>query len=537
MDSQLFDIWIVVAIFVCGLLAIYIQYLNAKNAEKKVSKEIAAFHTKQSQIHRKHLTLQRGDKPVRPRKHGKPLRRLRVDAVNKIAAPRPTIIEPSQRIAPSTIVNQTVNQSVVNDQDSVTSDKCSPREYRSKQKNKIIEIKKIQSADERDFVFIDTETSSLESPHIIEIALLSFSGTPILSRRVAFNGVISDQALSVHRLSTHNELPPLSVIELEDTLIQALTGKTLIAYNAEFDLRALKTTLHSDKIAPLIQYLELNSVCMMSAFQELFRFRKRKSLVSACEHLNINALPSHNAINDCLMLYAIYSQVKSLFPFAESWLAGFEEINWRNLNLQDGTSLIYWCSRDGERHVLYTPTSILGSEKIAELSDQLKVELKDFGSALFYIFNRGNTPDISIKVLSKEEAKTNYEIEKRQRQNDYHYQLRNPKMPSKGTLTLPLSLECQEANLKRTPPIPSNQIYRPFLQEGDLMYLPSLNYSANFNFKDVEFVDATGQSYGRLLNINENWTRVFGILMKGYRAEIQVISSSKQLKVKISFYP
>lgn len=491
MDSQLFDIWIVVLMFTGGLLAIYIQYLNAKNAKKKVGEDIASFNTKISET------------------------------------------EPSQHIARSA----SISQSVVCYQDSAISEKYSPRVYRSKQKNKITEIKKIQSADERDFVFIDTETSSLENPHIIEIALLSFSGKTILSRRVAFNGVISEQALSVHRLSTDNELPPLSVNELEDTLIQALTGKTLVAYNAEFDLKAINTTLNSDKIAPLIQYLELNSICMMGAFQELFRFRKKKSLVSACELLDIDALPSHNAMNDCLMLYAIYSQIKSLIPFAESWLAGFEDIYWRNLNLQDGTSLSYWCSRDGERQALYSPTSALGSEKVAELSDQLKIELEDFGSVLFYIFNNGNTPDISIKVLSQKEAKANYEIDKRQLQNDYHNQLRNPKMPTKGTLTLPLSLECQEANLKRTPAIPPNQIYRPFLQEGDLMYLPSLTYSPNFNFKDVEFVDARGQSYGRLSNINENWTRVFGILMKGNKAEIQVISTSKKLKVKISFYP
>lgn len=102
-----------------------------------------------------------------------------------------------------------------------------------------------------------------------------------------YEGAISDKSQAVHRISTTNKPCLPFPIDLEDDLHSILKGKTIIAYNAEFELKALKTTFTSPKMVTLINELEDNSICIMNALQELFRPYKRKLLISACEHMSI----------------------------------------------------------------------------------------------------------------------------------------------------------------------------------------------------------------------------------------------------------
>lgn len=485
MDSQSFGILLIILVFACGAMIAILQYSKTKESEIKFKKDIESVFT---DLERKQTKNQKDS----PKKINKPV-------------------------------------------GIVVSKRHSSHPYQYKHNSTIKEIIRINSKNETDFIFLDTETSSLDNPHIIDIAIISISGSVLLSSKIIYKGVISEQAQVVHGISTANNPCLPFPIDLEDDLLNILKGKTIVAYNAEFDLKALKTTFTSPQMVSLIHELEDNSICMMKAFQELFRLYKRKSLVSACEHLGIERLPAHNAKNDVLMLHLLYKQLKPLFPLSENWMLGFEDIHWESLNLSDGTELSYWSSRDKERQALYRPGSAMGSGKVAELSDKLKSDLEKFGEVSFVISSKYGVPDIVMSTLSYKEAKENHTFDSQQYHDDYINQILNPKMSTKGKLRLNLTLDCREANCKRIPPLTENETYRPYVKEGDVLTIPSLLFTANFNFKDVHFVDSTGQSCGHLSNVSKSWTRVLGILMKGYRAEVHVIDTSKRLKVDVFF--
>lgn len=410
-----------------------------------------------------------------------------------------------------------------------------PRLYQFNHRVETNEIDKIKSRDEVNFVFLDTETSSLNDPHIIDMCLMNVSGEVILSSKVRYEGVISEKAKEAHQIQSANESYHPSPASIENELIDILKGKTIIAYNAEFDLRAIKTTFTSDKMVSLIHELESNTICIMKAFQELFRFHKRQTLVRACEHLGIEKLPAHDAGNDTLMLYMLYQKTKPLFPLAQDWMLGFEDIHWENLNLLDETELSYWSSRDKERQALYRPGSVMGSGKVAELNDKLKSDLENFGEVSFVISKKHGVPEVVMSTISHKEAKENHELYIQQSRDEYINQLLNPIMPAKDKLRLNLTLDCREANRERIPPLAENETYKPYVKEGDVLTIPRLLFTPSFNFKDVQFIDVTGQSCGHLSNANKSWTRVFGILMKGYRAEVHIIEASKRLKVDVCF--
>ena len=466
--------------------------------------------------------------------------------MNQVISPHPQDMNPSKYIRPVVAKEEEKTQCIPashHDRDNVVSrdvqkiitKKHLSHAYQFKHKNNINEIKKLNSITEANFIFVDTETSSLNNPHIIQIALIDITGSVLLLSKIRYSGSISEEAQTVHGISTTNQPCYPFPTELEDNVLKILSGKTIIAYNVEFELKALTTTFTSEKMMPLIEHLRANNICMMKAFQELFRFHKRKSLINACKQLGVEELPAHDAKNDALMLYSLYQKIKVLLPNAENWMLGFEDIHWQNLNILDGTELSYWSSSDNERQCLYCPGSVMGSGKVAELGEKLKSDLGNFGQVSFFISNMHGIPNISMSTLSISEARENHAYDRQKSHDSYQNQLMNPKMPTKGKLRVNLTLNCQEANLNRVPALPEMSIYRPYVKEGDILYIQSLSYSPNFNFKEVQFLDSTGQSCGHLSNVTLDWTRIFGVLMKGYRAEVHIIDTSKRLKVDVFF--
>lgn len=490
MDRQTIGILFIVILFLGFFITILHQYEQARKARNNFEKR------------RKSINSQS------PKRIG--------DCANKVASPK------------------------IPKQDKLIAENCREkhlsREYQHKHKHNFHEVNKFNPKSESDYIFIDTETSSLDNPYILDIAILDIHGSILLSSKIRYSGYITEQAKKVHNIQTTDLACHPYPNEIEDDLYKILRNKTVIAYNIEFDLKALKATFTSKKMAALIEQIEKNCICMMKATQELFRFRQRQTLINVTAQFELEQLPAHNAKNDALMLVKLYSKIKPLLPIKNSWMLGFEDIHWKNLHQPAGTELSFWSSQDQERQALYSPKSILGSEKVAELDTKLKVKLDTFGQATFSVSHICGIPNISIHTLSVKEAKENNLYDAQQLHEEYITELLNPKMPTKGKLRLRLSLNCKDANLKRVPKLEEIQIYKPCVSVGSILHLPSLNYSDNFNFRDVQFLDSTGQSCGHLLNSNKSWTRVFGILMKGYRADIHVLEVSKGLKVDVFFH-
>lgn len=100
-----------------------------------------------------------------------------------------------------------------------------------------------------DWVIIDTETTGLnEDAQIIEIAIISHTGSPLLNERMQPKGItrMPKKAQDVHGISFKELKEKPTFSEILPKISAAIGSKTVIAYNAEYDARLLKQSAHAN---------------------------------------------------------------------------------------------------------------------------------------------------------------------------------------------------------------------------------------------------------------------------------------------------
>lgn len=96
---------------------------------------------------------------------------------------------------------------------------------------------------DQSLVFLDTETTGLDTDaQIIEIAIIDGTGDVLVDLRLKPSVAIDEQAQAVHGISIEdvNDYPQWP--EVESTIQNALIGKKVVIYNADFDIRLLRQT-------------------------------------------------------------------------------------------------------------------------------------------------------------------------------------------------------------------------------------------------------------------------------------------------------
>jgi DNA polymerase-3 subunit epsilon len=93
-----------------------------------------------------------------------------------------------------------------------------------------------------DWVVLDTETTSLEEPEIVEIALLSPSGEILLDTLVRPIGPIDGAARAVHDITDEDLASAPTWPAVYPRIVEALAGQRVLAYNAPFDAEAIVRT-------------------------------------------------------------------------------------------------------------------------------------------------------------------------------------------------------------------------------------------------------------------------------------------------------
>jgi DNA polymerase III epsilon subunit-like protein len=96
--------------------------------------------------------------------------------------------------------------------------------------------------DAADWVILDTETTSLDEPEILEVAILSASGEILLDTLVRPITPIEDGARAVHGISDEDLASATQWPAVYPQLVEALAGRRVLAYNASFDADAIVTT-------------------------------------------------------------------------------------------------------------------------------------------------------------------------------------------------------------------------------------------------------------------------------------------------------
>jgi DNA polymerase-3 subunit epsilon len=92
------------------------------------------------------------------------------------------------------------------------------------------------------FVILDTETTELEQPEIIQIAVINGNGETLFDSLVKPVGSISASATSIHGITAETVASVPKWNELFPRLQEACHGKKVITYNLRFDSKALLVT-------------------------------------------------------------------------------------------------------------------------------------------------------------------------------------------------------------------------------------------------------------------------------------------------------
>lgn len=90
-----------------------------------------------------------------------------------------------------------------------------------------------------DWVILDTETTGLQNAEIVEIAIISHTGEPLLNTLVKPSISIPADVIAIHGISNEMVADSPSFPEVYPQIVQALEGKRCFIYNAVFDIKIL----------------------------------------------------------------------------------------------------------------------------------------------------------------------------------------------------------------------------------------------------------------------------------------------------------
>ncbi|PFN92139.1 DNA polymerase III subunit epsilon [Bacillus thuringiensis] len=156
---------------------------------------------------------------------------------------------------------------------------------------------------EDQFVILDTETTGLTPrDQIIEISVINLSGNILLNTLVKPSINIPAEATSIHGITNEMVQGAPSWTAIYKELREVTVGKTLLIYNAEFDLGMIENTC----IANNVEFKDFKSTCVMKMYADYVDSKRWISLSDATE-LTIK----HRAAADCFAVLELLQHLKN----------------------------------------------------------------------------------------------------------------------------------------------------------------------------------------------------------------------------------
>ena len=157
-------------------------------------------------------------------------------------------------------------------------------------------------------IYIDTETSGLDTPRIVQIAITDSDGNALLNTLVHQRRAIPSKATAIHGITTEMTKGAPRWAEILPAVVALTAGKTAIIYNTAFDLGAIA---HTCAISA-VPCPRLSTGCAMTLYAEFagewsdywerYRFIRLSRAAAAFGHLHQHA---HDALSDCIATRAV----------------------------------------------------------------------------------------------------------------------------------------------------------------------------------------------------------------------------------------
>jgi DNA polymerase-3 subunit epsilon len=115
-------------------------------------------------------------------------------------------------------------------------------------------------------VFLDTETTDVRDPEVIEIGIVGRDGEVLLSSLVRAGQKINPDATAVHGITDEMLLEAPRWVDLWPQVAALIRGKQVGAYSAKFDAGAIARTCRLYGIDPLIGTSWLDVMILYATF-------------------------------------------------------------------------------------------------------------------------------------------------------------------------------------------------------------------------------------------------------------------------------
>jgi DNA polymerase-3 subunit epsilon len=160
-----------------------------------------------------------------------------------------------------------------------------------------------QTLGTREYVVLDTETTGLDAPEIVSVAVVDNHGKTLINELVRPAKPIEPGASRITGITDGMVRDRAEFPTIYRALFEALEGRLVTIYNADYDLRALRNTC----LRYNLDIPRFESWCVMEWFAHVYgkwdRYRANYSwqkLSAAAEYFRVKQFDAHAALGDCL---------------------------------------------------------------------------------------------------------------------------------------------------------------------------------------------------------------------------------------------